>query len=105
VSSHVYRKRTYTLQKFSPHFIPPPSHVQCESDLQSLFQPLLDLLDEMKQQCEDKEGRTPILKKKTDDGTPPSNENLAQQITQIGSKIKLHWSAEEIGDMGWRPGW
>ena len=59
----------------------------------------------MKQQCEDKDDRTPILKKKREDGTPPSNENLAQQITQIGSKIKLHWSAEEIGDMGWRPGW
>ena len=25
--------------------------------------------------------------------------------TQIGSKIKVHWSAEEIGDMGWTPGW
>ena len=54
------------------------------------FSPLLDLLDEMKQQCEDKDDRIPILKKKTDDGTPPSNENLAQEITQIGSKIKLH---------------
>ena len=63
----------------SPHFIQPPSHVQCESDLQSLFQPLLDLLDEMKQQCEDKDDCTPILKEKTEDGTPPSNENLAQQ--------------------------
>jgi len=52
----------------------------------------------MKQQCEDEDDRTPILKKKREDGTPPSNENLAQQITQIGSKIKLHWSAEEIGD-------
>ena len=106
VSSHVYRKRTYTLQTISPHFIPPPSHVQCESDLQSLFQPLIDFLDRRKQQREDKDDRTPILKNKTDDDTaPPSNENLAQRITQIGSKVKLHWSAEEVGDMGWRPGW
>ena len=57
----------------------------------------IDFLDHRKQQCEDKDDRTPILKKKTDNGTPPSNENLAQRITQIGSKVKLYIGQEIWG--------
>ena len=34
-----------------------------------------------------------------------SDNTLAGQITQTGSKIKVHWSKEEIGDTGWRSGW
>ena len=34
-----------------------------------------------------------------------SDNTLAGQITQTGSKIKVHWLREEIGDTGWRSGW
>ena len=49
LSSHVYRKRKYTLQSISPHFVPPPPHVASESDLQFLFEPLLCLLNRSEQ--------------------------------------------------------
>ena len=36
VLSHVYCKRTYTLQNTSQHFIRPPLHVKFESDLHTI---------------------------------------------------------------------
>lgn len=29
----------------------------------------------------------------------------AEQIKEVGAKIKVKWSAEEIGDSGWQAGW
>ena len=101
VLSHVYCKRTYTLQNTSPHFIRPPLHVKCESDLHTLFQPLITLLDLMTNQRKENDDRAPIRM-----NTVSSSDNtLAGQITQTGSKIKVHWLREEIGDTGWRSGW
>ena len=28
-----------------------------------------------------------------------------EQITQVGSIVKVKWTAEEVGDSGWNPGW
>lgn len=107
MSSHIYHKRTYTLQKASPHFILPPPHVKLESDIQCLFQPFLHFIDQIKEQheCSDERTLIPDSKKKVDKGIPNPENTLATQITQIGSKIKLRWSAKEVGDAGWRPGW
>ena len=49
VTSHTYRKRTYTLQTSSPNFVAIPSHVVVEDDLNKcLFEPLLTWLDKLK---------------------------------------------------------
>ncbi len=34
-----------------------------------------------------------------------SEDMLSEQISQVGSRIKVKWAANEIGDSGWRPGW
>ena len=33
------------------------------------------------------------------------DDGLAERIKQIGSKVKILWSAEEVKDSGWKPGW
>ena len=33
---------------------------------------------------------------------PEDNDPLKEQITQIGARVKVKWSAEEIGDSGWK---
>ena len=30
---------------------------------------------------------------------------LKEQIVEIGTKLKVKWSQDELGDSGWRPGW
>lgn len=34
-----------------------------------------------------------------------NTDSLIQQISQVGAKIKVLWTAEEVTDSGWRPGW
>ena len=38
-------------------------------------------------------------------GTSAEEDTSAESIKQTGSKIKVLWSAEEVGDSGWKPGW
>ena len=30
---------------------------------------------------------------------------LREQLCQVGAKVKIRWTVEEIGDAGWRAGW
>ena len=79
VSSHVYCNRTYTLQNTSPHFNRPPLLVKCESDLHTLFQPLITLLDLMTNQCKEDCNSAPIHMHEY--STVLSDNTLAGQIT------------------------
>jgi len=36
---------------------------------------------------------------------PEDNDSLKGQITQVGARVKVKWSTEEIGDLGWKCGW
>ena len=85
----------------SPHFIRPPLHVKCESDFHTLFQPLITLLDLMTNQHKENDERAPIRM----NTVSSYNNTLAGQITQTGSKIKVHWSKEELGDTWQSSGW
>ena len=38
-------------------------------------------------------------------GNPNDCVDCHDQICQIGSKVKVKWTIEEIGDSGWRAGW
>ena len=48
LTSHVYRKRSYTTGQQIPHFVAMPSHINSENDLQHLFNPLLEHLMEIR---------------------------------------------------------
>ena len=34
-----------------------------------------------------------------------SDDDLQEKIAQIGAKIKVQLTKEEIGESGWKPGW
>ena len=79
---HMFTASEHTLfmQNTSPHFIRPPLHVKCESDLHTFFQPLITLLDIMTNQHKENDDRAPIRM-----NTVSSYDNtLAGQITQTG---------------------
>ena len=31
--------------------------------------------------------------------------SLKEKLCQVGAKVKIKWTVEEIGDSGWRSGW
>ena len=36
---------------------------------------------------------------------PPTSEVSQEEMKQVGAKVKIKWTADEIGDSGWRCGW
>ena len=36
---------------------------------------------------------------------PDEGESLQQQLMEVGAKVKVKWTSDEIGDSGWKPGW
>ena len=34
-----------------------------------------------------------------------SHSSLKEKISQVGAKVKIKWTVDEVGDSGWRPGW
>ena len=107
ISSHVYRKRMFTLQTKSPHFIKAPPHVQSETDLQHLFDPLLKFIEDLRAQRakDDENVLTPCTPTTSAGVMLKDTDTLIEQIAQVGAKIKVQWSADEVQDSGWRPGW
>ena len=109
ITAHVYRKRKFTLQKKDPHFVPQPQHVQTEEDLQSLFEPLLIQINtnRKKRKVADEtlafKPQVSSCEISTSDST--DEKVLLQRVTQVGSRIKLQWTFDEVGTSGWKPGW
>ena len=104
VTSHIYRKRQFSTSTFKTSFLPPPHTVKNESDLQNLFQPFLGFLEMQKQQHKLQDDALPLQPKKKEI-IGLSDTDLRESISQVGSKIKIQWTKEEIGDTGWKPGW
>ena len=88
ITTHVYRKRKFILQKKDPHFVPQPQHVKTEEDLQSLFEPLLIQINTNRKTCEEDDEKLAFKLHKTT-STESDEKVLLQQITQVGSRIKL----------------
>ena len=93
LTSHVYRKRSYTTGQKIPHFVAMPSHVNTENDLQHLFNPLLEHLRETKIRRETEDMNT-VLNYTAQTPEVPSEE----QFTQVGAKVKIKWDESEIAD-------
>ena len=101
VTHHIYYKRKHATAKMSTdNVISTPENL----DWTKLFQPLLKYLSEqhLKKQQQDDCSTTGIRPFTT---TVKSQDLIKTQITQVGAKVKIRWTSEEIGDSGWRPGW
>ena len=102
LNSHIYRKRTYTLQTVKPHFVPLPNHVSCEQDLKLLFQAFIDHINKEQSKREEEDKTYPPIPNK---GSPGADLPTDEQFKQVGAKIKVQWSNTEVAGTGWRPGW
>ena len=105
VTSHIYRVRKYSLQRKCPHFVPKPSHINSEEDLQNLFEPLLAYILTHKKKREQHDQSSAFRSHVSSTFITPDVEVLKNCVTQTGSKIKVRWTKEETQSMGWRAGW
>lgn len=94
ITTHTYQRRTHSTKTYH-HFIPPPANTII-SNLHNLFDPLDDYLQHERLQ-RDEADRTSVVSKGIENGSITSKEH----IKEIGSKVKVKWSMDEIGDSGW----
>ena len=92
------------VQPVEKPIVKPPENIIIQEDLTELFNPLLQYLYAVAQADEKNSAQTA--------GTTQAKiskylvtTTLHDQITQIGSIIKVKWTKNEIGNTGWRPGW
>ena len=80
--------------------------VHKESDLSHIFKPLVEYTDERKHQREERDRHSTVqLVQCKGSSVSASEDQLREQISQIGCKVKIRWTKEEIGDTGWKAGW
>ena len=99
LTSHIYRVRRYATHT-SKVFVPMPSHVHGEEGLVHLLNPLLEYIQKL---SKDRLQLPPHMPGNM--CTSSEESNLKEQITQMGAIISVKWTADEVGDSGWRPGW
>ena len=65
---------------------------------------MIDYLNIVDEQRSHKIHPTPIAVECTLDRND-SKKTLTDEICQIGTRIKVKWTKEEVGESGWKPGW
>ena len=73
-----------------------------------LFDGLLSILDSAKQKrIRADENNTIVFSKCCHGGASysTSHSEILQQIAEVGARIKVYWSDEDIGDSGWKSGY
>ena len=101
LSCHTYQKRTYTTKVYQ-HRVSPPSNITI-SNSHNLFEPLIKHLQNLRKSREAKDRESslhlfPGASNKT-------NDSQMEKLKQVGAKIRVRWTPEEIGDSGRRVGW
>ena len=103
LTSHTYRKRTYTLRSSHHEYVTVPCTIRSESDLNKLlFEPILNLFDTRQKHREELDRSSvfrPLVRHESVNG------DLTERLVQIGSKVKVRWSSDELQGSGWRAGW
>ena len=103
LSSHAYQKRTFTSKCHQAEFVSPPQRISITNS-HELFDPLVEHLDNMRQARKDSDSSQSSTTSYTTN-PPPTSEVSQEEMKQVGAKVKIKWTADEIGDSGWRCGW
>ena len=101
ITHHVYYKRKHaTSDVWTDNVISTPKKL----DWTIIFHPLLKYLtdEHYKKQMNDEANTVGLTKPKA---KKPQGDATQEQIKEIGAKVKIYWTANEIGDSGWKPGW
>lgn len=105
ICSYSHETRKYTSNFFSETNHPlsvPPSNIRCESDLHRLFEPLKEYMATQRRQDKDQGKFALVALSKPASSCSTTTVEL---FKQVGTRVKIKWCADEIGDSGWRPGW
>lgn len=102
----VYRKRTYTTKK-SESQLQVPYNTNFEN-MQRIFEPVknyVQILRKIRIEKSTELSNAIIGNTSYTQNQPATNHEEYEDYFSIGTKIKVRWTKDEIGDSGWRCGW
>ena len=94
---HKYSQRSFSSTTYST-FVPPPPSIQL-SNLQELFGSLEEHIALLKKEREEYDN---LVKPHAQGSAEP---NITEQMKEVGAKVKVKWTREELGYSVWKPGW
>ena len=97
------RKMASNSQLYEPSTIRIPDNITAEN-LSQVLKPLVQNLRIAGQERSSADFDTASASNNSSSILTPYN-NCNDRFFQIGSRVKVRWTAEEIGNSGWRPGW
>ena len=108
--NHTYFRRTHSCIDHEDNLLEVPPHIKTLQDLSGLYRPLLEFINIVEKTSRENDERSTghlNLSKKSglEVTTSTKQEQLKEQISAIGSQIKVKWGKEELGNTGWQPGW
>ena len=77
-------------------FVPPPTNIS-SANLHELFDPLVAHLDNQRCAREEKDRMSTVH---LVTGAPPTCSSIKEKVSQVGAKVKIKWTLEEIGGSG-----
>ena len=106
IINHVYRTHTYSSkQSRDGNSVPIPDHIGTVDDLSGLFNPLLSFIKDQRAERKRNDEQS-VYHHYNPSKTIVSNDDATKErIAQVGSKVKVKWTAEEVKGSGWKAGW
>lgn len=81
--------------------MPTPENIDL-ANIQELFDPFIDYIDSLRSTRQESDSRIRMIAS----GNPPTTQSMVKEnLKEVGAKVKVKWTEEEIGDSGWRVGW
>lgn len=106
ITNHIYRTRTYSSKQHSGcSTIPIPDHITTEDDLSRLFDPILTFIKSQSDQLKKLDEVAVYCPYNPHSSIVSNVDATKQRMIQIGSKVKIHWTTEEVKGSGWKGGW
>jgi len=101
----VYRTCTYSSKQTEGSSIPIPDHIITVDDLSGLFNPLLPFIKDQRAERKRNDEQAVYHHYNPSKGIVSNDDATKERITQVGSKVKVKWTAEEVKGSGWKAGW
>ncbi len=84
-----------------------PLNIRTEADLIVMLELLLTYITAAHEDkiAKDKSNTVNFVVSPSPMGTTDDGDALKEQIANVGARVKVKWTPEQIGDSGWKPGW
>ena len=104
-TDNVRRVRKHSVMLKNRSSLPVPEWIKCPSDLHNIFEPLERYINNGIDKSNTACLSVPLSVENCVNFNDAEDESTYDAYFEIGTRIRVRWTKDEIGDSGWRSGW